>query len=123
MDPQHGLGDARTKEGLLKKVDTLLNQGYLDSDLCIQALINYFGIPKGLDDIRAVFDGTKSGLNRSLWAPPWFGLPTVDRMMHNLNLKVRLGSMQKQVGSLLQDLPQAWLHTTFVLLCYNEGPC
>jgi len=85
MEPQHGLGDARTKELLLKKVDTLLNQGYLNSDLCILVLMNYFSIPKGLDDIRAVFDGTKSGLNGSLWVP-WFGLPTVvDGMMRTIN--------------------------------------
>ena len=32
---------------------------------------------KGEDDIRMVYDGTKSGLNDSIWVPS-FPLPTVD---------------------------------------------
>jgi hypothetical protein len=42
-----------------------------------KSLIFFFDIPKGLDDIRVVYDGTRSGLNAALRAP-WFPLPTVD---------------------------------------------
>ena len=31
------------------------------------------------DDIRMVYDGSKSGLNDALWAP-WFALPTINTM-------------------------------------------
>jgi hypothetical protein len=61
--------DAKIRNKMLK----LLNRGYLDSGT-IDALMNYFAVSKGLSDIRMVFDGTKSGLNDSLWAP-WFALP------------------------------------------------
>jgi hypothetical protein len=61
---------AKIRDKMLK----LLNRGYLDSDT-IDALMNYFAVSKGLSDIRMVFDGTKSGLNDSLWVP-WFALPT-----------------------------------------------
>jgi len=73
-----------TKGLLVGKVDKLLSCGYLDSGTEVRALMNYFSVPKGKDDVRAVFDGMKSGLNGSLWAP-WFALPTVDGMMHTLN--------------------------------------
>ena len=37
----------------------------------------FFHVPKGERDIRMVYDGSKSGLNASLYAP-WFALPTID---------------------------------------------
>ena len=36
-----------------------------------------FDVPKGEDDIRMVYDGSKSGLNDALWAP-WFPSPTAE---------------------------------------------
>jgi hypothetical protein len=36
-------------------------------------------VQKGPEDIRLVYDGTKSGLNESVFAP-WFALPTIDSM-------------------------------------------
>lgn len=41
------------------------------------SLVSYFAVPKGDSDVRVVFDGTKSGLSKALWAPS-FCLPTVD---------------------------------------------
>ncbi len=32
-------------------------------------LTSFFSVPKGENDIRMVYDGTKSGLNDSMWAP------------------------------------------------------
>ena len=46
----------------------------------VEALMFMFHVPKGDSDIRMVYDGTKSGLNASLFAP-WFSLPTVDSMV------------------------------------------
>jgi hypothetical protein len=43
----------------------------------VLSLTSLFAVPKGDTDIRLVYDGTKSGLNRAVWAP-WFPLPTVE---------------------------------------------
>jgi hypothetical protein len=47
------------------------------------SLMDMFDVPKGENDIRLVYNGSKSGLNESLWAP-WFCLPTVDTMCRTL---------------------------------------
>ena len=46
----------------------------------VTSLTSFFGVPKGLDDTRMVYDGTKSGLNDALWVPS-FPLPTGDTML------------------------------------------
>jgi hypothetical protein len=43
----------------------------------VRSLMFMFDVPKGTDDVRMVYDRSKSGLNDALWAP-WFSLPTVD---------------------------------------------
>lgn len=46
----------------------------------VESLTSFFAVPKGDDDIRMVYDGTKSGLNASIWVPR-FPLPTVNTML------------------------------------------
>jgi hypothetical protein len=68
-----------------KVVDKLLNareKGYISMGV-VKSLIFCFDVPKGLDDIRMVYDGTKSGLNAALWAP-WFPLPTADSLLRSV---------------------------------------
>jgi hypothetical protein len=68
-----------------KVVDKLLNareKGYISMGV-VKSLIFFFDVPKGLDDIRMIYDGTKSGLNAGLWAP-WFPLPTVDSLLRSV---------------------------------------
>jgi hypothetical protein len=43
----------------------------------VTSLTSFFAVPKGDEDIRMVYNGTKSGLNDSMWAP-WFALPTIE---------------------------------------------
>ena len=50
----------------------------------VLALTSFFDVPKGKDDIRMVYDGTVSGLNRALWAP-WFPLPTIESHLRLIN--------------------------------------
>jgi hypothetical protein len=72
-------------ETFRKVVDKLLNareKGYISMGV-VKSLIFFFDVPKGLDDIRMVYDGTKSGLNAELWAP-WFPLPTVDLLLQSV---------------------------------------
>jgi hypothetical protein len=52
--------------------------------------MNVFDVPKGEDDIRLVYDGTKSKLNDHLWAP-WFPLPTVESLLRSVGPTTWLG--------------------------------
>ena len=49
----------------------------------VRSLTSFFAVPKGEDDIRMVYDGTKSGLNDVLWAP-WFPLPTIEMHLRSV---------------------------------------
>ena len=59
------------------KLVKVLKRGYLrpSSHKDIQSLMHYFSVPKGDNDIRMVYDGSKSGLNAASFAP-WFAVPT-----------------------------------------------
>ena len=43
----------------------------------MESLIFFFHVPKGEEDIRMVYDGSKTGLNPSLYAS-WFALPMIN---------------------------------------------
>ena len=68
-----------------KKLEKVLKQGYMilvnKSELI--SLLNVFFVPKGDNDLRAVYDATMSGLNDALWTP-WFFLPTPDAITREL---------------------------------------
>ena len=68
------------------KVGTVVARGYIElvervED--VQSLMYMFHVPKGADDVRMVYDGSKSGLNEALFAP-WFHIHTVDMMCRSL---------------------------------------
>ncbi len=50
-----------------------VDRGYIVPGL-VKSLTSYFSVPKGENDLRMVYDATKSGLNASLWVPS-FQLP------------------------------------------------
>ena len=79
---QKGSSNIRTNELIREKLTNIRTKGYVESGN-IFSLMSYFNVPKGKDDIRMVYDGTKSGLNDSLWAP-WFPLPTVEGLIRSL---------------------------------------
>jgi hypothetical protein len=63
------------------KLEKILAKGYIelvDIEL-VEAMMFMFHVQKGPEDIRLVYDGTKSGLNEAVFAP-WFALPTIDSM-------------------------------------------
>ena len=60
-------------------------RGYLRMSNSVKSLTHFFPVPKTwkkvegkriADDIRMVYDATRSGLNDAVWAP-WFPMPTV----------------------------------------------
>lgn len=60
-------------EKLAEKIDKMLAREYMELD-DVTSLIEVFPVEKA-DDIRPVYNGTKSGLNGAVWAPSFF-LPT-----------------------------------------------
>jgi hypothetical protein len=69
---------------ITEKFVKVLKKGYV-SEGPVRSMINCFPVEKGDDDIRLVYDGTKSGLNECVWAPNFF-LPSVDSMLMNINI-------------------------------------
>jgi len=51
-----------------KKLVKIRRTGYVIAGL-VKSLTSFFSVPKGLDDIRMVYDGTKCGLSAVLWSP------------------------------------------------------
>jgi hypothetical protein len=65
-----------------KNVIQVRKRGYISSRPVVSNT-HYFSVPKGLDDIRMVYNGTSCRLNDVLWAPR-FGLPTVKQTLRAL---------------------------------------
>lgn len=65
---------------LIKKVNKLRTSGYIKESV-VKILTGFFGIPTIISseerDIRVVYDATKCGLNKAVWAPNFY-LLTVD---------------------------------------------
>ena len=69
--------DEQSKARAGKKLQKVFDRGYIDSDTTVASLMSFFYVPKGEDDIRMVYDGTKCGLNDAVWVPSFF-LPTME---------------------------------------------
>jgi hypothetical protein len=86
QDPQRRPVNKDTARKEREKIDKFrLRESIAPSSTPIRALMNTFSVPKG-DDLRMVFDASKSGLNRALWAP-WFALPKVEAMTRTVGTK------------------------------------
>jgi hypothetical protein len=77
-------------------------KGYL-AEGPVKSLTPFFTVPKGNQDVRVVYNGTKGGLNACLWAP-WFRLPTIDQHLRAVD-----------TGTYLSDLDVAEQFHNFVL--------
>lgn len=78
--PQPREPDDRVRDQVRSKLAKFRTRQYINPGN-VASLTSYFTVPKGDGDIRLVFDGTKSGLNASLWAPS-FVLPTINSLLH-----------------------------------------
>jgi hypothetical protein len=74
-----------------RKIAKVRNRGYVESGE-IDSLISFFAVPKGMNDIRMVYDGTASGLNDAIWVPR-FPLPTVDTHLRSVVESTYMGDM------------------------------
>jgi hypothetical protein len=69
---------------LRKKEEKLIQRRYLE-DGYVDCIVPRFGVPKGEDDIRLVWDASRNGVNETLWAPS-FWMPTF-RTLQDLIIK------------------------------------
>jgi hypothetical protein len=56
---------------VFEKILKHIQRGYLVVGP-VKHLLHYFAVPKGTTDVRMVYDGTKGGLNKALWAPLFY---------------------------------------------------
>jgi hypothetical protein len=71
--PQRYEPDGDTHAKVKSKLENVLSKRYIAHGT-VTSLTSYFAIPKGMDDIRLVYDASRSGLNKVLWVPS-FPLP------------------------------------------------
>lgn len=76
--PQRADRDKSTHSKIKAKLENVLAKGYISQGTVI-SLTSYFAVPKGNEDVWLVYDASRSGLNKVLWAPS-FPLPTVDTL-------------------------------------------
>jgi hypothetical protein len=72
----------RVKEMVKTKLSNVREKRYVTPGQ-VHSLTSYFWVPKGDQDIRMVYDTTKSGLNTCIWSPS-FSLPSADSFTDNL---------------------------------------
>jgi hypothetical protein len=80
--PQRAEQNPGARHKIYTKLNTVRNRGYIRAGSVV-SLTGYFAVPKGDDDIRLVYDASKSGLNSALWVPS-FSFPTADSLTNLL---------------------------------------
>ena len=106
FQPQPPYNEEATRIKVKAKLDNVIAKGYVSKvePSALKSLMFMFDVPKGDEDIRMVYDGSKSGLNDALWAP-WFALPTVDAMVRTLEPGYWLGD--NDYGEMFLNFPLA----------------
>jgi hypothetical protein len=66
--PQQREKDEEIRKRVIEKLDKVRKRRYI-SPGTVMSLTDFFSVPKGLEDIRLVYNGSKSGLNKVLWVP------------------------------------------------------
>ena len=69
-------------EKMIAKLKDVRKKKYIAPGF-ISSLTGFFSVPKGVGDIRMVYDATACGLNNCVWAPNFF-LPTVRSLTRSL---------------------------------------
>jgi hypothetical protein len=80
--PQRREPDDELRAKVAEKLGKVRKRGYIASGE-VKSLTDFFHVPKGVDDIRLVYNGSSSGLNECLWVPS-FGLPTVNSTLRQV---------------------------------------
>jgi len=81
--PQRPEPDPLVRQQTRAKLENVLLKGYVQQGT-VSSLTSYFAVPKGPEDVRIVYDSSKSGLNAAIWVPT-FSLPTVESLTNMLD--------------------------------------
>jgi hypothetical protein len=73
--PQRAENNPTLKYRVKEKLDKVLQRRYFE--VLVKSLTTFFGVPKGEDYMRVVYDGSLPGLHAALWCP-WFMLPNTN---------------------------------------------
>jgi len=104
-------GKTKVEHGLMrKKLSKVRDRRYLVAGQ-VDSLTSFFAVPKGADDIRMVYDGTKSGLNDTIWVPR-FSLPTVNSLLRAVDHSTYMADFD--IGECFLNFV---LHETVQALC------
>jgi hypothetical protein len=109
--PQPPGASAQIHELMKAKLGKVRERRYVQGSSDIHSLISFFAVPKGEDDVRMVYDGTKSGLNDCIWVPR-FPLPTVGTHLRAVESGTFMGDMD--VGEMFLNFV---LHESMQALC------
>ncbi len=94
---------------MIEKLSNVRKRSYVEAGE-VFALTSFFAVPKGVDDIRMVYDGTKSGLNDNIWVPR-FPLPTINTHLRAVDSNTYMSDM---------DIGEMFLNLDFTRQC---RPC
>ena len=83
------------------KLNDVRAKGYIAKGEVI-SVTSLFDVPKGTDDIRLVYDATKSGLNEVCWAP-WFSLQTCESHLRAVDPGTFMGDAD--LGEMFLNFP------------------
>ena len=82
-----------------EKLKKVIDRGYITPCDRVQSLTHFFSVPKTylevngkkvVDDIRMVYDSTRSGLNEAVWTP-WFPMPTATSLFRSVEAGTFMG--------------------------------
>jgi hypothetical protein len=109
--PQRPGASAQVHDLMKSKLSKVRERRCIQASDDIDSLISFFAVPKGEDDVRMVYDGTKSGLNDCIWVPR-FPLPTVGTHLRAVEAGTYMGDMD--VGEMFLNFI---LHESMQALC------
>jgi len=93
------------------KLGKVTARRYVAKTTDVEDWTSFFSVPKGVDDIRMVYDASKSGLNAALWVPG-FPLPTTNTHLRSVEPGTWLADLD--IGEMFLNFP---LHTSLRSLC------
>jgi hypothetical protein len=93
-----------------EKLDAPISKAYRAPGKVL-SLTSFFSVPKGEDDVRIIYDASKSGLNAVLWAPS-FQLPISETLTYLLNTSSWMSDLD--LGEHFHNFP---LHNELQLYC------
>jgi hypothetical protein len=95
---------------MIDKLSNVRKRRYVEAGE-VFALTSFFAVPKGVDDIRMVYNGTKLGLNDNIWVPR-FPLPTMNTHLRAVDSNTYMSDMD--IGEMFLNFV---LHESMQALC------